>query len=73
MHHQAEVGVAAHFDYSESGNSRESKDSYWVKTIKNIVDTEQEGSVFMREMKVNVFSDQIFVFTPKADIITLPK
>lgn len=73
MHRQAEVWVAAHFEYSESGKSKQSKDSYWVKTIKNIVDTEKDGGDFMSEMKVNVFSDQIFVFTPKADIITLPK
>lgn len=34
MHRQAEVGVAAHFEYSESGKSQKSKDSYWVQTIK---------------------------------------
>lgn len=73
MHRQAEVWVAAHFEYSESGKSTHSKDSYWVKTIKNIVDAGQDGGTFMSEMKVNVFSDQIFVFTPRADIITLPK
>ncbi len=65
--------MAAHFEYSETGNSSRSKDSYWVKTIKSIVDT-TEGSIdFMSEMHVNVFSDQIFVFTPKGDILTLPK
>jgi GTP diphosphokinase / guanosine-3',5'-bis(diphosphate) 3'-diphosphatase len=73
MHRQAEIGVAAHFEYSETGSSRASKDSYWVQTIKTIVDAAQEGSEFMSEMRVNVFSDQIFVFTPKGDIITLPK
>ena len=73
MHLQAEIGVAAHFEYSEKGRSENSKDSYWVKTIKGIVETNIEGGEFMQEMKVNVFSDQIFVFTPKGDIITLPK
>lgn len=34
MHIQAEVGVAAHFEYSETGASKKSKDSYWVQTIK---------------------------------------
>jgi GTP diphosphokinase / guanosine-3',5'-bis(diphosphate) 3'-diphosphatase len=34
MHRQAEIGVAAHFEYSESGKSKKSKDSYWVKMIK---------------------------------------
>lgn len=73
MHLQAEVGIAAHFEYSETGKSQKSKDSYWVQTIKDIVDTEQEGGEFMHEMKMNVFEDQIFVFTPRGDIITLPK
>jgi GTP diphosphokinase / guanosine-3',5'-bis(diphosphate) 3'-diphosphatase len=73
MHIQAEVGVAAHFEYSETGASKKSKDSYWVQTIKWIVGAENAGGEFMHEMKMNVFSDQIFVFTPRGDIITLPK
>ena len=73
MHLQAEVGIAAHFEYSETGKSQKSKDSYWVQTIKEIVDTEHEWGEFMHEMKMNVFEDQIFVFTPRGDIITLPK
>lgn len=73
MHRQAEIWVAAHFEYSEKGKSIESKDSYWVRTIKSILDSVEEWSEFMDEMKVSVFSDQIFVFTPKWDIITLPK
>lgn len=73
MHLQAEVGIAAHFEYSETGKSNKSKDSYWVQTIKEIVSTELWWGDFMREMKMNVFEDQIFVFTPRGDIITLPK
>ncbi|MBC7503608.1 bifunctional (p)ppGpp synthetase/guanosine-3',5'-bis(diphosphate) 3'-pyrophosphohydrolase [Candidatus Gracilibacteria bacterium] len=73
MHRQAEVGVAAHFEYSETGKSQKSKDSYWVQTIKGIIDADQAGGEFMHEMKMNVFEDQIFVFTPRGDIITLPK
>lgn len=73
MHTQAEVGIAAHFEYSETWKSKKSKDSYWVQTIKWIVDTEQGGGEFMHEMKMNVFEDQIFIFTPRGDIITLPK
>jgi GTP diphosphokinase / guanosine-3',5'-bis(diphosphate) 3'-diphosphatase len=73
MHIQAEVGVAAHFEYSETGTSKKSKDSYWVQTIKGIIGAENAGGEFMHEMKMNVFSDQIFVFTPRGDIITLPK
>ena len=73
MHLQAEIGIAAHFEYSETGTSKNSKDSYWVQTIKEIVDHGLDGWEFMKEMHMNVFSDQIFVFTPKGDIVTLPK
>lgn len=73
MHIQAEIWVAAHFEYTERWNSVRSQDSYWVKTIKKIVENGLEGGEFMSEMTMNVFSDQIFVFTPKWDIITLPK
>lgn len=73
MHEQAEHGVAAHFTYSETGKSGISKDSYWVETIKGILGENKEGGEFMSDMSVNVFSDQIFVFTPKGDIITLPR
>jgi GTP diphosphokinase / guanosine-3',5'-bis(diphosphate) 3'-diphosphatase len=73
MHRQAEVWVAAHFEYSETGQSGKSKDSYWVETIKNIALSGEESGDFMTDMKLNVFADQIFVFTPKWDIMTLPK
>ena len=73
MHIQWEIWVAAHFDYSEKWKSVRSADSYWVKTIKDIVENSMEWGEFMSEMHMNVFSDQIFVFTPKGDIITLPK
>ena len=73
MHEHAEHGVAAHFTYSETGKSGMSKDSYWVETIKDILDDGKDGGEFMSDMSVNVFADQIFVFTPKGDIITLPR
>jgi GTP diphosphokinase / guanosine-3',5'-bis(diphosphate) 3'-diphosphatase len=73
MHIQAEIWVAAHFEYSEKGKSVRSSDSYWVKTIKEITEATLEWGEFMKEMEMSVFSDQIFCFTPKGDIITLPK
>ena len=73
MHRQAEIGIAAHFEYSETGKSVIANDTYWVRTIKNILDNVNEWQEFLSEMKVSVFSDQIFVFTPNGDIITLPK
>ncbi|MCK9272178.1 RelA/SpoT family protein [Candidatus Gracilibacteria bacterium] len=75
MHLKAEIGVAAHFAYSESGKSKIAKDAYWVSEIKNIVDSslDQEDSEFMSNMKLGIFDDRIFVFSPKGDVINLPK
>lgn len=75
MHVQAEIWVAAHFQYSETGQSTVAKDMYWVSEIKKIVDQskEQEDTEFMSTMKLGIFDDRIFVFSPKWDIINLPR
>lgn len=75
MHVQAEIWIAAHFEYSETGKSAISKDTYWVSEIKRIVDQskEKEDTEFMSSMKLWLFDDRIFVFSPKWDVINLPK
>lgn len=75
MHVQAEIWVAAHFEYSESWKSTIAKDISWVSEIKNIVELNQEkwDAEFMSNMKIDLFDDRIFVFTPKWDVINLPK
>ena len=75
MHIQAEIWVAAHFEYSETWQSTIAKDVYWVSEIKKIVDQskEQEDSEFMSSMKLGLFDDRIFVFSPKWDVINLSK
>ncbi|MDD2565544.1 MAG: RelA/SpoT family protein [Candidatus Gracilibacteria bacterium] len=75
MHIQSEIGVAAHFAYSETGQSVVAKDFYWVSQIKKIVDQskEQGDTEFMSSMKIGLFDDRIFVFSPKGDVINLSK
>ncbi|HBB27583.1 TPA: hypothetical protein DCZ36_03760, partial [Candidatus Gracilibacteria bacterium] len=72
MHRQAEIGVAAHFSYSETGQSKTSQDAYWAAELKEILDN-SEDSDFMTQMKIGVFDDRIFAFTPKGEIQVLPK
>ncbi|MDQ1343824.1 MAG: diphosphokinase / guanosine-3,5-bis(diphosphate) 3-diphosphatase, partial [Patescibacteria group bacterium] len=72
MHRQAEIGVAAHFEYSETGNSRIAKDVYWVSEIKEILEKSADGEL-MDEMKITLFDDRIFVFTPKGAVVNLPR
>lgn len=75
MHIQSEIWVAAHFAYSETGQSVVAKDFYWVSQIKKIVDQskEQWDTEFMSSMKIWLFDDRIFVFSPKWDVINLSK
>lgn len=72
MHRQAEIGVAAHFAYSETGQSKTAQDAYWAAELKEILD-KSEDSEFMNQMKIGVFDDRIFAFTPKGQIQVLPK
>jgi GTP diphosphokinase / guanosine-3',5'-bis(diphosphate) 3'-diphosphatase len=72
MHRQAEIGVAAHFDYKEVGSAKISADIFWVQELKGLMEKLEDGD-FMGEMKTNVFDDRIFVFTPKGAVINLPR
>lgn len=72
MHKQAEIGVAAHFEYSETGKSRIATDAYWVNELKDILSNSEDRD-FMNQMKIGVFDDRIFAFTPNGDIRILPK
>ncbi len=70
MHRQAEIWVAAHFEYKENG-SKIAKDVGWVKELKEL--TENIGNNdLMTSLKIDIFKDRIFVFTPKWDAINLP-
>ena len=71
MHQRAEFGVAAHWNYKE--NHESSADLAWLNRI---VDWQQETSdpdEFMANLKIDLEQDEVFVFTPKGRVITLPK
>ena len=70
MREFSDLGVAAHFEYKEKW-SVHSTDIDWVKELKEL--TQNIGdSDFVGSLKVDVFKDRIFVFTPKGDFINLP-
>ena len=75
MHHISEYGVAAHWRYKE-GKQAGSKDFdakiSWLRRILEWQDTSNPKE-FMNALKLDVFSDEVFVFTPKGDVINLPK
>lgn len=66
----SDIWVAAHFEYKEKW-SLMSKDIEWVKDLKEMVDSVQDNE-FVWSLRVDVFKDRIFVFTPKGDYIDLP-
>lgn len=74
MHHMAEYGVAAHWKYKQGLSNKQlgTEETFaWVRRLlENQQDTEAEE--YIRTLKVDLFADEVFVFTPNADVINLP-
>ena len=75
MNDVAEQGFAAHWKYKEGGGSEDEDElSKWLKTIKEILDDPQPDALdFLDTIKLNLFASEIFVFTPKGEIKTMPQ
>jgi GTP pyrophosphokinase len=74
MHQTAETGIAAHWRYKEGKVEPDEIDSYmeWLRRVVDWQSKTPEASEFMHELKMDLFQDEIFVFTPKGDLIQLP-
>ena len=75
MNEVAEHGFAAHWKYKKGDEITEDEDELneWLKTIKEILDDPQPDAMdFLDAIKLNLFSSEIFVFTPKGEIKTMP-
>lgn len=68
----AERGFAAHWKYKNSDN-QESELDKWIERIRQLLDNNSDATEFIDEFKLNLFSSEILVFTPKGDFISLPK
>ncbi|MDR0891380.1 MAG: RelA/SpoT family protein [Mediterranea sp.] len=75
MNEVAEQGFAAHWKYKEGGGSEDEGElDKWLKTIKEILDDPQPDAIdFLDTIKLNLFASEIFVFTPKGDLKTMPQ
>ncbi len=75
MNDVAEQGFAAHWKYKEGGEGEDEGElSKWLKTIKEILDDPQPDALdFLDTIKLNLFASEIFVFTPKGEIKTMPQ
>ena len=68
----AEKGLAAHYKYKES-NSEESKFDRWIAEIRDLLENSDSNAMdFVNEFKANLFSEEIYVFTPKGELRVLP-
>ncbi len=69
----AEKGFAAHWKYKIGEGEEESELDAWLKTIKDILDNPEPSAIdFLDTVKLNLFSSEIVVFTPKGELLTLP-
>lgn len=80
MHEEAEYGIAAHWQYEESGKPKdntkaEDEKLLWINQLINWqkeMSSSETGEKFLESLKIDVFKDRIFSFTPKGKIIDLP-
>ena len=71
MHETAEYGIAAHWKYKQGTGSGEEKDFEWVRRLlESQQDTDAED--YVHSLKIDMFDDEVFVFTPKGRIVGLP-
>ena len=73
MHEEAEYGVAAHWLYKR-GRAAKGDDEWvaWVKTLMDWQGDEQDAAEYMRTLRTDLFDDEVYVFTPKGEVKTLP-
>ena len=71
MHQTAEYGIAAHWKYKQGGEGENEKDFEWVRRLlESQQDTDAED--YVHSLKIDMFDDEVFVFTPKGKIVSLP-
>ena len=76
MHDVAETGVAAHWSYRDgvrSENPFAVDPAKWIASLTERFDTEEDHDAFLEAVKLEMYSDQVFCFTPKGDVVKLPK
>ena len=71
MHQTAEYGIAAHWKYKQGTGGGTEKDFEWVRRL---LESQQDSDAeeFVQSMKIDMFDDEVFVYTPKGKIVSLP-
>ncbi|MBO7244702.1 MAG: bifunctional (p)ppGpp synthetase/guanosine-3',5'-bis(diphosphate) 3'-pyrophosphohydrolase [Alphaproteobacteria bacterium] len=72
MNNVAEMGVAAHWEYKQ-GASKEGTQYRWLRDLLDLMNRCSDPNDFLEHTKIALYQDQVFCFSPKGDLITLPK
>ena len=74
MHHTAEYGIAAHWKYKQGMANTKLGTEAAFEWVRKLLESQQDvdAEEFVRTMRVDLFSDEVFVFTPRGDVINLP-
>ncbi len=73
MHEIAELGVAAHWQYKQGRPQLEGRQYRWLRELLDILEHAAGPEEFLENTKLEMFQDQVFCFTPKGDLIALPR
>jgi len=73
MHHIAELGVAAHWNYKQREAANEGKQYRWIRELLDILEQTSGPEEFLEHTKLEMYQDQVFCFSPKGDLIALPR
>ena len=73
MHKIAESGIAAHWIYKQNIKKIEKINNSWVQDLVSILDQDHGPEDFLENTKLEMYADQVFCFTPKGDLIALPR
>ena len=72
MHETAEYGIAAHWKYKQGVEGGSEKDFEWVRRLLESQQEENDAEDYIHSLKVDMFDDEVFVFTPKGKVMSLP-
>ncbi|HEY8030484.1 MAG TPA: bifunctional (p)ppGpp synthetase/guanosine-3',5'-bis(diphosphate) 3'-pyrophosphohydrolase [Gaiellaceae bacterium] len=73
MHETAEFGIAAHWAYKRKGKNTADKEWFaWVEQLMDIHEDETDSREFVKSFRTDLFDEEVFVFTPKGEVKTLP-
>ncbi len=72
MHRTAEFGIAAHWKYKQAVRADQSE-TQWLSSMLTMQSDTQDSGEFLRNVRLDLYADEVFVFTPKGDVTALPR